>query len=133
MSELDNNSTGKTSQIRFGGVGGQGIALAGRMLGKAAALFDGKEAVCTQTYGPEARGGTSYADVHVARREVLSPAADSPHVLLAFNAPGLEKFGPSARAGGWILYDATVIAEPPAPLPDVHQVGIPFTRIATTR
>ena len=51
-----------TTQIRFGGVGGQGIVLAGRLLGKAAALFDGKEAVCTQTYGPEARGGASRAD-----------------------------------------------------------------------
>lgn len=42
-------------QIRFGGYGGQGIVLAGTLLGKAASLYDGKEAVFTQAYGPEAR------------------------------------------------------------------------------
>ena len=54
MPKSQSNASSMT-QIRFGGVGGQGIVLAGRLLGKAAALFDGKDAVCTQTYGPEAR------------------------------------------------------------------------------
>ena len=52
--------------VRFGGVGGQGIVLAGRLLGKAASLYDGKDAVVTQSYGPEARGGASRADVVIS-------------------------------------------------------------------
>ena len=48
-----------TTQIRFGGFGGQGIILAGLLLGKAASLYGGKEAVFTQAYGPEARGGVT--------------------------------------------------------------------------
>ena len=115
--------------IKFAGAGGDGAQTIAR-LSALAAINEGFDATFIPSYGPESRGGTSYADVHVARREVLSPAADTPHVLLAFNAPSLEKFGPLARAGGWILYDATVIADPPAPAPDVHLVGIPFTRIA---
>ena len=48
MSKKNGNGANPTSEIRIGGVGGQGIVLAGRLLGIAAALFDGKEAVCTQ-------------------------------------------------------------------------------------
>ena len=55
-----------STQIRLGGVGGQGIVLGGRLLGKAAALFDDKEAVVTQSYGPEARGGASRTDVIIS-------------------------------------------------------------------
>jgi 2-oxoglutarate ferredoxin oxidoreductase subunit gamma len=52
MSALEKNNTESTWQIRIGGVGGQGIVLASKLLGVAASLFDGKEAVCTQVYGP---------------------------------------------------------------------------------
>jgi 2-oxoglutarate ferredoxin oxidoreductase subunit gamma len=54
MSDTANKPGPNIHQIRFGGVGGQGIVLAGRLLGMAAAIYDGKDAVCTQTYGPEA-------------------------------------------------------------------------------
>ena len=47
------------TEIRICGFGGQGVILAGIILGKSACLFDGKEAVQTQSYGPEARGGAS--------------------------------------------------------------------------
>ena len=57
---------GGSVQIRFGGYGGQGIVLAGTLLGKAATIYDGKEAVFTQAYGPEARGGASRADIIIA-------------------------------------------------------------------
>ncbi|HEY5896276.1 MAG TPA: 2-oxoacid:acceptor oxidoreductase family protein, partial [Burkholderiales bacterium] len=54
----------------------------------------------------ETRGGTSYADVHIAKDEVLSPAAPSPHVLVAFNAPSLDKFAEAVRPGGIVIYDS---------------------------
>ena len=63
-----------------------------------AAINEGFDSTHIPSYGPESRGGTSYADVHVARTEVLSPAAPQPHVLVAFNAPSLAKFGPTVRA-----------------------------------
>ena len=83
-----------------------------------------------RSYGPESRGGTSYADVHVAREEVLSPAAPNPDILIAFNSPSLHKFGPAVRSGGTIIYDASVITTLPQ-LPDTVRVyGYPMTEIA---
>ncbi len=73
-----------TTEIRFGGVGGQGIVLAGRLLGKAAALFDGTDAVCTQSYGPEARGGACRSDVVIADGPVDYPYVTTPDVLVVF-------------------------------------------------
>ena len=115
--------------IKFAGAGGDGAQTIARLAARCA-INEGFDATYIPSYGPESRGGTSYADVHVARQEVLSPAADRPHVLLAFNAPSLEKFGPQARDDGLILFDATVIAEP-APHRNVRQIGIPCTQIAT--
>ena len=115
--------------IKFAGAGGDGAQTIARLTALSA-IDEGFDATYIPSYGPESRGGTSYADVHVARREVLSPAAEQPHVLVAFNAPSLEKFGPQARSGGLVLYDATVTPKPPAPATDVKQIGIPFTRVA---
>jgi Pyruvate/2-oxoacid:ferredoxin oxidoreductase gamma subunit len=95
------------------------------------AINEGYDSTLIPSYGPESRGGTSYADVRVARHEVLSPAAPRPHVLVAFNAPSLMKFGPSVRAGGTIIYDNSVISALPSDLPaGVRTVGVPFAGAA---
>ena len=59
--------------IRLSGFGGQGIVLAGMILGKSAALFDGKNAVQTQSYGPSARGGACKSDVIIADHDIRNP------------------------------------------------------------
>ena len=95
------------------------------------ALAEGFDSTHIPSYGPESRGGTSYADVHVAAVEVLSPAAPHPHVLVAFNAPSLAKFGPTVRAGGVVIYDSSIITEVPDGRADgVRMVGVPFTAVA---
>jgi Pyruvate/2-oxoacid:ferredoxin oxidoreductase gamma subunit len=95
------------------------------------AINEGYDSTLIPSYGPESRGGTSYADVHVARHEVLSPAAPRPHVLVAFNAPSLMKFGPSVRAGGTIVYDNSVISTRPGDLAaGVRTIGVPFAGAA---
>ena len=57
----------------------------------------GFDATHIPRYGWESRGSTSYADVRIAEAEVLSPAAPAPHLLVAFNAPSLAKFGPATQ------------------------------------
>ncbi len=96
-----------------------------------AAINEGFDATHIPSYGPESRGGTSYADVHVARKEVLSPAALEPHVLVVFNAPSLAKFGPSVRPGGMVVYDSSVIDLQPGWVPaGVKAVAVPFAAVA---
>ncbi len=115
--------------FKLAGAGGDGAQTAALLIARAA-INEGYDATHIPSYGPESRGGTSYADVHIAREEVLSPASPHPHVLVAFNAPSLAKFGPQVAAGGTVIYDSSVIAEPPALAPGVRVVGVPFTQIA---
>jgi 2-oxoisovalerate ferredoxin oxidoreductase beta subunit len=114
--------------IKLAGAGGDGAQTAALLLANAA-INEGFDATHIPSYGPESRGGTSYADVHVADGEVLSPAAPYPHILVAFNAPSLAKFGPAVQPGGTVIYDSSVIAEVPPLPPGVRAFGAPFTAI----
>jgi 2-oxoisovalerate ferredoxin oxidoreductase beta subunit len=116
--------------LKLAGAGGDGAQTAAMLIARAG-INEGFDATHIPSYGPESRGGTSYADVHVASDEVLSPASPSPHVLIAFNAPSLEKFAPAVRVGGTIVYDSSVIVDPPAMPIGVTAYGVPLTRIAT--
>ena len=117
--------------FKFAGSGGDGAQTAALLLVRAAIEL-GYDATHIPAYGPESRGGTSYADVHIAAAEVLNPAAPEPDVLVAFNAPSLTKFAHTVAPGGTILYDSTIIPTPPTDLPAGRQaIGIPFTKIAS--
>jgi 2-oxoisovalerate ferredoxin oxidoreductase beta subunit len=117
--------------LKLAGAGGDGAQTAALLLTRAA-IEQGFDATNIPSYGPESRGGTSYADVHIAAGEVLNPAAPEPDILVAFNAPSLAKFAPSVPAGGLILYDSTVILDPGELPPNRRVLGIPFTQLAST-
>jgi Pyruvate/2-oxoacid:ferredoxin oxidoreductase gamma subunit len=68
--------------------------------------------------------------VHIAEDEVLSPAAPHPHILVAFNAPSLAKFGPEVQPGGVVVFDRSVIHDVPRLAAGVRAVGVPFAGIA---
>jgi 2-oxoisovalerate ferredoxin oxidoreductase beta subunit len=115
--------------LKFAGAGGDGAQTAALLLTRAA-IEQGFDATDIPSYGPESRGGTSYADVHLAAGEVLNPAAPEPDVLVAFNAPSLAKFARAVPAGGLIIYDSTVILDP-GELPAGRRVlGLPLTKLA---
>jgi len=127
MSDTNSNSADSTMQIRFGGVGGQGMVLAGRLLGKAAALFDGKEAVCTQTYGPEARGGASRADVIISDQPVDYPFVTEADVLAVLFHEAYTRFRSRLKPGGMLIVDTVLVK----PFEDEENVcGLPATKIA---
>jgi 2-oxoisovalerate ferredoxin oxidoreductase beta subunit len=120
---------GRDIGIKLAGAGGDGAQTAALLLARAA-ISEGFDATHIPSYGPESRGGTSYADVRIACDEVLSPAAPEPHVLVAFNAPSVAKFAPCVVEGGVVVYDSSVVAEAPRVRPGVAVVGVPFTRVA---
>jgi 2-oxoisovalerate ferredoxin oxidoreductase beta subunit len=116
--------------LKLAGSGGDGAQTAAMLIARAA-INEGFDSTHIPSYGPESRGGTSYADVHVAKDEVLNPASPHPDVLIAFNAPSLAKFGPTVVKGGTIIYDSSIVKEPPTGLdPSVKVVGVGFTEIA---
>ncbi|MCA9671293.1 MAG: 2-oxoacid:acceptor oxidoreductase family protein [Myxococcales bacterium] len=117
--------------IKLAGAGGDGAQTAALLVTKAA-INEGFDATHIPSYGPESRGGTSYADVHIARDEVLSPAAPEPHVLVAFNAPSLAKFASAVRPGGVIIYDSSVISAAPEVDASVRVYPVPCAEIASS-
>jgi 2-oxoisovalerate ferredoxin oxidoreductase beta subunit len=115
--------------LKLAGAGGDGAQTAALLITRAA-INEGFDSTHIPSYGPESRGGTSYADVHIALHEVLSPASPAPHILVAFNAPSLAKFGPTVLPGGTVVYDSSVISEMPQLAAGTRAFGVPFTEIA---
>ena len=113
-------------EIRLAGSGGQGLILAGIILAEAAGVYDGKFVCQTQSYGPEARGGASKAEVVISDAEIDYPKAIQPDVLLALNQKSLEAFSSDLKPGGLLLVDADLVQEAPAS----RVLALPFTRIA---
>jgi 2-oxoglutarate ferredoxin oxidoreductase subunit gamma len=113
-------------EIRFAGFGGQGVVLAGFILGKAAALYCGLEAVMTQSYGPEARGGASSANVVLSDTAIDYPFVQTPNLLIALSQEAYTKFRPSADAEALILIDQDLVQ----PTANDPVYSIPATSIA---
>lgn len=113
-------------EIRIAGFGGQGIALAGYVLGRALALYDGLDAVMTQSYGPEARGGASSANVVVSDTEIAYPFVQYPDVLVALSMEAYSRFCPGVKEEALILVDKDLVQF----RPDPRHRAIPASRIA---
>ena len=77
-------------QIVLTGTGGQGLILAGIILAEAAVL-DGKQAIQTQSYGPEARGGASRAEVLISEEAIDYPKVRKADTLLAMSQEAFNK------------------------------------------
>lgn len=118
-----------TTEIKIGGLGGQGVILAGMIIGRAAALYDHKNATMTQAFGPEARGSACSAQLIVADGPVLYPYVTRPDVLVTMSQDAYVKFGPELAKGGLLLVEEELVkvASPPNGA-QVH--GIPATRLA---
>ncbi len=114
------------TEIRLSGFGGQGMALAGLLLGKAFSLYAGREAVMTQAYGPEARGGASSANLVVSDTPIDYPFVEHPDVLIAMSQEAYTKFRPTAKPGALILIDEELVT----PNGDDNVWAIPATHLA---
>ncbi len=116
-------------EIRLAGFGGQGIILSGHILGKAAALHERKNAVFTQSYGPEARGGSCSADIVISDMAIHYPKVVEPDVLVLMSQGAWGTYGGVVREGGVLILDEDLVKidQDPAGL-TVYRV--PATRIA---
>jgi len=113
-------------EIRLSGSGGQGLILAGVILAEAAGIYDGKYVCQTQSYGPEARGGASKAEVVVSDEEIDYPKAIKPDLLLAMNQKSCDSYLFDLKPNGMLIVDSTFVKQ----LPTSKAISIPFTQIA---
>jgi 2-oxoglutarate ferredoxin oxidoreductase subunit gamma len=101
-------------EVRFSGFGGQGIILAAVILGRAAALYDGKHAVQTQVYGPEARGGASMSAVIIDDEPILYPEVTVPNIYVIMSQEGFERYGAKAPKEAVMVIDSDMVEGRPA-------------------
>jgi 2-oxoglutarate ferredoxin oxidoreductase subunit gamma len=113
-------------EIRLAGAGGQGMILAGLILAEAAAIYDGKNAIQTQSYGPEARGGASGSEVVISEGRIHYPKVMSPDVLLAMSQEACDKFFYSLKSDGLLIVDSGFVER----VPTSRAIVLPITEIA---
>ncbi len=113
-------------EVRLSGSGGQGLIIAGIILAEAAGIYDGKYVCQTQSYGPEARGGSSKAEVVISTEEIDYPKAIKPDLLLAMNQKSCDTYFFDLKPDGVLIVDQTFVQQ----LPTTRAISIPFTRIA---
>ena len=115
-----------TSRFLLSGSGGQGVISLAILLAQAAALYGGHNAVQTQAYGPEARGGATRSDVIISDKEILFPQVLHPDVLVSLTNQACAKFLPLIRPNGIMLFDSDLVQ--PERRMDAHYVGLPMHR-----
>ncbi|MHC1605215.1 MAG: 2-oxoacid:acceptor oxidoreductase family protein [Candidatus Methanofastidiosia archaeon] len=96
-------------EIRIAGSGGQGIILAGVVLGKAASVFDSKIASHTQSYGPEARGGASKSEVIISDEDINYPFITMADVLVTLSQQAYDKYRQEVKKEGITLIDTDLV------------------------
>ncbi len=115
-------------EILITGFGGQGIVLAGLILGKAASLGDHRETTLTQSYGPEARGGACSAQVIISDKAIHYPYVRKPDILVCMSQGGFDKYGSLLREDGILITDQDLVQ--PSDATGTVAFSIPATRMA---
>lgn len=115
-------------EIRFSGAGGQGLITAGIILAEAASIIEGKHAVQSQSYGPEARGGASKSEVIISDSPIDYPKATVVDACLAMTQVAADKYANGIKEGGVLLLDDDFV--PNTPEGNYRVIRIPITRTA---
>jgi 2-oxoglutarate ferredoxin oxidoreductase subunit gamma len=120
-----------TISVRFAGMGGQGIIFSGIALARAVSLYETREgkqlyAIQTQSYGPEARGGSSKCDVKISESENFYPFVDIPDYLVLMSQPAYDRFIGISHKDTVVVLDEDAVEG----RPELRYYEIPATRKA---
>ncbi len=113
-------------EIRFSGSGGQGIITAAIVMADGVGRFDNNHVCQTQSYGPEARGGKSKAEVVISGSPIDYPKALQVDMLLAMTQTSCDAYFFDLKSDGLLVVDSGLVTQ----LPTSRSVSIPFTQIA---
>ena len=115
------------SQTRIGGFGGQGVVLAGTVLGYAG-ILDGKFVAQSNSYGAAARGGSCKSDIMIANQQIIYPAISRANVFIALCQDAYDKYISTVEAEGVVIHDAQYVT--PEDNPGVRHIAVPATKLA---
>lgn len=116
-------------EVRFAGFGGQGIIKSGIIVAAAACIHGGKNAVQTQSYGPESRGGACKSEVVMSEEEIDFPKVVDPDVLVVMSQHAYNDYAEDVKSSGIVIMDPDMIPHEK----DLKNVGVfrvPATKIA---
>jgi len=113
-------------EIRFSGLGGQGIITLGRVMGQGLAIGHGYNVTQTQSYGPEARGGSSKCDLVISSSPISYPKAESLDILVALSQEACNTYYPYLKPGGILVLESDLVPQPPTN----QFLGLPYTALA---
>jgi 2-oxoglutarate ferredoxin oxidoreductase subunit gamma len=116
-------------EVKIGGFGGQGVILTGYVIGKAAAIFDQKNATMTQSFGPEARGSACSSQIIVSDQDILYPYVKKPQIMVMISQEAFTKYSPEIDPQGTMIIEEELVKPEGLP-PGVKLFGIPATRLA---
>lgn len=116
-------------EVLIAGMGGQGVILAGTVIGTAITVFGGKSATQIASYGPEARGGRVYTQLVISDGEVDYPLVRRPDIVIAMSQRAFDEFARRVREGGLVIFDEDLVEPRDAPS-WAELTPIPATRVA---
>ena len=114
-------------KFRISGSGGQGVITLGIILAEAA-IQDGKLAVQSQSYGPEARGGASKCEVIISDEDIFYPKVIIPDILISMSQKAADKYGHEIEKNGIIIIDSSMIKNFQNDKAKIYE--LPITQIA---
>lgn len=117
------------ANLQFCGFGGQGIVLSAVIFGTAAVTQAGLNAVQTQSYGSEARGGQCQAELILSEGPLNSPLADQVDILVAMSHSALDRYLDRLRSGGTLILDSELVGQPKRS--DIKIIEVPATQTAS--
>jgi len=118
------------TEIRVGGLGGQGVILCASILGKCASIFAGRHATLIQAFGPEARGSACSAQVMISDEAIGYPYVKHPDILVLMSQDAYKQFVPQLKPGGLLLYENELVTLDDRLPAGARTCGIPATRFA---
>lgn len=98
-----------TTRLVLSGSGGQGVITAAIIIAEAAALYSGKNATQTQSYGAAARGGATRSDIIISEHNINYPGVIQPNILVTLTQNAYNSFAPIVRPGGLLLCDSKFV------------------------
>lgn len=116
-------------EIRLAGSGGQGIILAGLVLTEAVGIYEGREVAMVQSYGPEARGGSSKAEIIVSDTPIDYPLCTQVDLLLAMTQEASDSYCADLKPDALAIVDKDLVGHPPP----TRVIELPFTAVSRDR
>jgi 2-oxoglutarate ferredoxin oxidoreductase subunit beta len=118
------------TELQLGGFGGQGIISAGRIIGEAGSIYDDLQVSFTQSYGPEARGGSAGSQLVIASDPIHHPHVTKPTNMIIMSQGAYNKYVANLAPGGLLYLDDGLVSPPDDHRQDITTYGLAATRIA---